>query len=52
MQYQYVHKADSSVFQSGNFNAPRSGRPLTGKIDEIMEKVEQKTLVVMISVKN
>jgi len=31
-------------FQSGNFDvkdALRSGQPITGKIDEIMEKVEQ-----------
>ena len=31
-------------FQFGNFDikdAPRSGRPITGKIDEIMNKVEQ-----------
>jgi len=31
-------------FQSGNFDvkdAPHSGRPITGKVDEIMEKIEQ-----------
>jgi len=31
-------------FQSGNFgvkDAPRSGRPIIGKVDKIMEKVEQ-----------
>jgi len=31
-------------FQSGNFDvkdAPRSGRPVTGKVDEIIKKVEQ-----------
>jgi len=30
-------------FQSGNFDVKdtRSGRPITGKVDEIMEKVEQ-----------
>jgi len=38
-----LHKVDSIVFQSGNFNVKKlcSGRPITGKIDEIMEKVEQ-----------
>jgi len=44
MQYRYVwHKASSS-FQSGNFDvkaASHSGRLITGKVDEIMEKVEQ-----------
>jgi len=44
MQYQYVwHKASSS-FQSGNFDVKatsHSGRLITGKVDEIMEKVEQ-----------
>jgi len=31
-------------FQSGNFDvkdAPLSGRSITGKVDEIMEKIEQ-----------
>jgi len=31
-------------FQSGNFDvkdAPRSGQPITGKVDEIREKVKQ-----------
>jgi len=45
MQYQYVwHKTGSKHFQSGNFyvkDASRSDRPITGKVDEIMEKVEQ-----------
>jgi len=44
-------------FQSGNFDvkdAPHSGRSITGKVDEIMKKVEQdrQTLAVMISIKN
>jgi len=44
MQYQYVwHKAGSSVFNLKILmkNAPPSGRSITGKVDEIMEKVEQ-----------
>jgi len=35
-------------FQSGNFyvkDAPCSGRPITGKVGEIMEKVEQDQLI-------
>jgi len=41
-----VHVAQSwfKRFQSGNFDvkdASRSGRPINGKVDEIMEKVEQ-----------
>jgi len=39
-------------FQSGNFyvkDAPRSDRPISGKVDEIVEKVEQDTSAVMIS---
>jgi len=41
MQYQYVW---FKRFQSGNFdvkNAPRFDRPITEKVDEIMEKIEQ-----------
>jgi len=44
MQYQYVAQSWFKRFQSGNFDvkdAPRSSRSITGKIDEIMEKVEQ-----------
>jgi len=32
-------------FQSGNFyvkDVPRSGRPITGKVDEIMEKLRKR----------
>jgi len=38
------HKAGSSGFQSRNFDvkdAPRSGQSITGKVNEIIEKVEQ-----------
>jgi len=46
MQYQYVwHKAGLKRFQSGNFDikdAHRSDRPITGKIDEIMEKEQDR----------
>jgi len=37
------HKAGSSVFNLKMLmkDAPRSGRPITGKVDEIIEKVEQ-----------
>jgi len=46
MQYQYVwHKADSSVFNLEILilmkDTPSSDRPIIGKVDEIMEKVEQ-----------
>jgi len=45
MQYQYsVAQNWFKRFQSGNFDvkdALRSGRPIIGKVDEIMEKVEQ-----------
>jgi len=44
MQYQYVAQSWFKRLQSGNFDvkdAPRSSRSITGKIDEIMEKVEQ-----------
>jgi len=43
IQYQYVAQNWFKSFQFGNFDVkdvPRSGRPITGKIDEIMEKVE------------
>jgi len=44
MQYQYVAQNWFKRFQSGNFyvkDVSLSGRPITGKIDEIMEKIEQ-----------
>jgi len=42
MQYQYVgHKADSSVFNLEILSKMHFGQPITGKVDEIMEKVEQ-----------
>jgi len=44
MQYQYVwHKANLSVFNLEILMSKMhlAGRPFTGKVDEIMEKVEQ-----------
>jgi len=44
MQYQYVwHKTGSSVFNLEILMSKMylAGRPITGKVDEIMEKVKQ-----------
>jgi len=44
IQYQYVwHKAGSSLFNPETFMSKMhfAGRPFTGKVDEIMEKVKQ-----------